>query len=116
MFALIHLMQISFYLKYYQTNLLQLESKAKFKKSVKVLALPKNNKNIPAYQKCSVAGWGKTEQNSTISSVLREVTLKVQNNTECKEVWQKYFDTDRMICTASDGMNAFCQVLECMFQ
>ncbi|KAB5576870.1 hypothetical protein PHYPO_G00203480 [Pangasianodon hypophthalmus] len=89
--------------------LLKLKSKAKLNKFVKVIALPKKNENLPALQKCSIAGWGKTEQNSAESSVLREVTLKVLNNSKCENLWQNYFDTDSMICTVSDGNKAFCQ-------
>ncbi|MCI4378225.1 hypothetical protein PGIGA_G00213490 [Pangasianodon gigas] len=93
--------------------LLKLKSKAKLNKFVKVIALPKKNENIPDSQNCSIAGWGKTEQNSAESSVLREVTLKVLKNSKCKNLWQNYFDTGSMICTASDGNKAFCQVLQC---
>ncbi|TSU62992.1 DNA excision repair protein ERCC-1 [Bagarius yarrelli] len=89
--------------------LLKLESRAKLSKTVQVLNLPKKNKNLTANQKCSIAGWGKTSENSAESSVLQEVTLKVQDNIKCKNLWEIYFDTDSMICTASDGKHAFCQ-------
>ncbi|XP_060732045.1 granzyme B-like isoform X1 [Tachysurus vachellii] len=70
--------------------LLKLKSKAKLKNS-------------------SIAGWGRTKQNSAASRVLREVKLKVQDISECKKLWQHYFDTDSMICTAPDGRGAFCK-------
>ncbi|NP_001187139.1 granzyme-like III precursor [Ictalurus punctatus] len=89
--------------------LLKLKSKAKENKFVKVIALPKKDENLPARQECSIAGWGKTKQNSAESSVLREVKLKLENNSQCKIFWQNYFDTDNMICTVSDGKKAFCQ-------
>ncbi|XP_017326427.1 granzyme F isoform X1 [Ictalurus punctatus] len=89
--------------------LLKLKSKAKENKSVKVIGLPKKDKNLPARQECSIAGWGKTKQNSAESSVLQEVKLKVQFNFECRKIWEKYFDTKSMICTVSDGKKAFCQ-------
>ncbi|KAF5903107.1 granzyme B-like, partial [Clarias magur] len=88
--------------------LLKLKSKAKQNKAVKTIGLPKNE-NVPEKKKCSIAGWGRTHQNSNASSVLREVTLKIQNNNECKRLWRHYFDTDNMICTAPDGRKAFCQ-------
>ncbi|XP_053483665.1 granzyme B-like [Ictalurus furcatus] len=89
--------------------LLKLKSKANENKFVKVIALPKKNENLPARQECSIAGWGKTKQNSGVSSVLREVKLKLENNSQCKTLWQDHFDTDNMICTVSDGKTAFCQ-------
>ncbi|KAB5576869.1 hypothetical protein PHYPO_G00203470 [Pangasianodon hypophthalmus] len=89
--------------------ILKLKSKAKLNNAVKVTALPKKNENIPALQNCSIAGWGRTEQNSAESSVLREVTLKVQFNFECRKIWDDKFYTDSMICTVSDGKKAFCQ-------
>ncbi|KAF5903106.1 granzyme B-like, partial [Clarias magur] len=88
----------------------ELKSKAKQNKAVKLIGLPTQNENIPDQKKCSIAGWGWTQKNSTPSSVLQEVTLKIQNNTECKRLWQQYFDTDNMICTAPDGRKAFCQL------
>ncbi|KAF4087349.1 hypothetical protein AMELA_G00094410 [Ameiurus melas] len=89
--------------------LLKLKSKAKVNNAVKIILLPKKNENLPARQECSIAGWGKTEQNTAESSVLREVKLKVQFNFECRKIWDEKFYTDSMICTASDGKKAFCQ-------
>ncbi|KAM9486862.1 granzyme B-like [Clarias gariepinus] len=89
--------------------ILKLKSKAKKNKAVKSIGLPSKNENIQDQEKCSIAGWGMTYQNSAASSVLKEVTLKIQNNTKCKRDWDHYFDTDNMICTASDGREAFCQ-------
>ncbi|KAK3543595.1 hypothetical protein QTP70_023955, partial [Hemibagrus guttatus] len=89
--------------------LLKLKSKAKLNNNVNTIDLLKNNENLPANLECSIAGWGRTSQDSTASSVLREVTLKVQDNSECKNRWKQYFDTDSMICTAPDGRHAFCQ-------
>ncbi|XP_058246866.1 transmembrane protease serine 9-like [Hemibagrus wyckioides] len=89
--------------------LLKLESKAKLNKDVQIIHLPKKNEKLPAKTECSIAGWGRTSQNSAASDVLREVTLKVQDNSQCKKLWQQYFDTDSMICTAPDGKDAFCQ-------
>ncbi|GAA6070965.1 granzyme B-like [Tachysurus ichikawai] len=87
--------------------LLKLKSKAKLKNSVQVIDLPKKNENLPANMICSIAGWGRTEQNRT-SRVLREVNLTIQDNSECKKHWKDDFDTDSMICT-TDGRGAFCQ-------
>lgn len=92
-------------------NLFQLKSKAKLNKFVQIKTLPKKNENVPANQKCSIAGWGRTHQDSAASNVLQEVTLKVQFNFECRNIWKDRFSTDSMICTVSDGKKAFCQVL-----
>ncbi|KAF7709304.1 hypothetical protein HF521_016154 [Silurus meridionalis] len=89
--------------------LLKLKSNAKLNKNVTVIALPKEDKDIPANRLCSIAGWGKTAQNSAASNVLKEVTLKIMSNSECKDAWQMYFDSYNMICTNVDGKNAFCQ-------
>ncbi|XP_036431430.1 granzyme B-like isoform X2 [Colossoma macropomum] len=94
----------------YDIMLLKLKTKAKMNKYVDVIVLPKKNETIPANQKCSIAGWGiKVPGKHQASNVLQEVTLKVQFNFECKNLWKDYFDSMRMICTASDGKRAFCQ-------
>ncbi len=41
---------------------------------------------------------------------LQEVSLKLQENSNCKNRWQQYFDSERMICSVSDGKHAFCSV------
>ncbi|XP_066542665.1 granzyme B-like [Hoplias malabaricus] len=89
--------------------LLKLKTKAKENKFVRVIALPKKNKEIPAQQYCSIAGWGMTKPNGSASDVLQEVKLKLQFKSECKNIWKNYFDTEHMICTVSNGKEAFCQ-------
>ncbi|NP_001108166.1 granzyme 3, tandem duplicate 3 precursor [Danio rerio] len=94
----------------YDIMLLKLKNKAKISKFVKVISLPKKNGKIPANVKCSVAGWGLTKPKAELASdVLEEVTLKLQFDFECKTMWQQHFNTERMICSVSDGKHAFCQ-------
>ncbi|XP_030642486.1 granzyme B-like [Chanos chanos] len=93
----------------YDIMLLKLKTKAKLNKYVKVLALPKKNGKIPANVKCSIAGWGMKRPNGAESDVLYEVTLKVQSESVCKEKWGKWFDDVNMMCSVSDGKQAFCQ-------
>ncbi|KAK2904913.1 hypothetical protein QQF64_033070 [Cirrhinus molitorella] len=93
----------------YDIMLLKLKKKAKLNKFVKVMSLPKKNGKTPANVNCSIAGWGlKTPKGNQASDVLREVKLKLQENSECKEMWQQYFNSERMICSVSDGRHAFC--------
>ncbi|XP_026882079.2 granzyme B(G,H)-like isoform X2 [Electrophorus electricus] len=94
---------------HHDVMLLKLKTKATLNKFVKVIALPKKNKDIPANQKCSIAGWGMMVPNGSVSNVLQEVTLKLQFNFECKSIWKMNFDPHHMICTVSDGKMAFCQ-------
>ncbi|RXN37660.1 granzyme B-like protein [Labeo rohita] len=93
----------------YDIMLLKLKKKAKLSKFVKVTPLPKKNGKIPANVNCSIAGWGwKSPNAKRASDVLREVSLKLQENSKCKELWQWYFNSERMICSVSDGKHAFC--------
>ncbi|XP_072542449.1 granzyme B-like [Salminus brasiliensis] len=95
--------------KSFDIMLLKLKNNANLTDFVKVIGLPKENEDIPANQKCSIAGWGMKKPGGCASDVLQEVTLKVQFNFECTHVWRDYFDRKRMICTASDGERGFCQ-------
>lgn len=92
-------------------NMLQLKTKAKLNEFVGVIDLPQTKKKIPALVKCTIAGWGMKKPGGTASSVLNEVDLKLQFSFECKNKWKEYFNSTMMICTASDGIKAFCQVL-----
>ncbi|XP_072542450.1 granzyme B-like [Salminus brasiliensis] len=89
--------------------LLKLKNNASLNKFTRVLELPQKNKKLPANQMCSIAGWGLTASNGSLSDVLQEVNLKLQFDFECKNMWKNFFDSEQMICTASDGKRAFCQ-------
>ncbi|XP_067266415.1 granzyme B-like isoform X2 [Chanodichthys erythropterus] len=92
----------------YDIMLLKLKNKAKLNTFVKVMSLPKKNGKAPANVKCSIAGWGFINSKAVVgSNVLREVTLKLQENSECERMWQHYFNSERMICGVSDGKHAF---------
>ncbi|XP_031657430.1 granzyme B-like [Oncorhynchus kisutch] len=94
----------------YDIMLLQLKTKAKLNRYVKVTGLPKKDGSTPVNIKCSVAGWGKTNSNNNQGSgVLMEVAVTVEDDSECKKVWQKYFDKKQMMCTRTTGGKGFCQ-------
>lgn len=98
--------------------MLQLKTKAVRNDFVDVIALPKKNKKIPARVECSIAGWGmkKPGEGASAGNVLQEVSLKLQFSFECKKKWGDYFNSEKMICSISDGKKAFCQVLKCHFR
>ncbi|KAK7154280.1 hypothetical protein R3I94_007586 [Phoxinus phoxinus] len=93
----------------YDIMLLKLKTKAVRNKFVDVIDLPKKNENVPARVECSIAGWGLKTPGGKASRVLREVSLKLQFSFECKRKWQDYFNSEKMICSVSDGKKAFCQ-------
>uniref|UniRef100_A0A671NDV6 trypsin n=1 Tax=Sinocyclocheilus anshuiensis TaxID=1608454 RepID=A0A671NDV6_9TELE len=95
----------------YDKLLIKLKNKAKLNKFVKVMCLPKKNGKTPANVKCYIAGWGlKTPKGQQASDVMQEDSLKLQENSKCKIWWKQYFNTERMICSVSDGKHAFCLV------
>nr|XP_055071634.1 granzyme B-like isoform X2 [Misgurnus anguillicaudatus] len=95
----------------YDIMLLKLKKKAKLNDFVDVIPLPKKNGKTPAHKKCSIAGWGmKNQKKIKPSSVLHEVSLKLEASCKCQSKWQKWFNSERNICTVPDGIKAFCQV------
>ncbi|XP_065107883.1 granzyme B-like [Paramisgurnus dabryanus] len=94
----------------YDIMLLKLKTKARLNTFVEVIPLPKKNEKTLALVKCSIAGWGMKNKNEIKpSSVLHEVSLKLQFSSECKIKWQESFSSERNICTISDGIRAFCR-------
>ncbi|XP_017562041.1 granzyme B-like isoform X2 [Pygocentrus nattereri] len=87
--------------------LLKLKSNAKLNKFVKVMKLP--GKKDKTSVKCNIAGWGMRQPNSMESNVLIETSLTVLPQPECKEIWQIYYDSNCMMCTATAEDNTFCQ-------
>jgi len=92
--------------------MLQLKTKAVLNEFVDVIELPENNEDIPARVECSIAGWGMEKPGGEASTVLLEVSLKLQFSFECKNRWHNYFNSEKMICSISNGKRAFCQVLK----
>jgi len=90
----------------------QLKTKAVLNEFVDVIELPENNEDIPAHVECSIAGWGMEKPGGEASTVLLEVSLKLQFSFECKNRWRNYFNSEKMICSISNGKRAFCQVLK----
>ncbi|KAL7881483.1 hypothetical protein AOLI_G00083310 [Acnodon oligacanthus] len=87
--------------------LLKLKSNAKLSKFVKVMKLP--GKKDKSSVKCTIAGWGMRKPNSMESNVLIETSLTVLLQPKCEEIWQIYYDSDCMMCTATAEDNTFCQ-------
>ncbi|XP_046902540.1 granzyme H-like isoform X3 [Hypomesus transpacificus] len=97
--------------KYPQNDimLLKLKTKAKLNKFVKHIGLPKKNGKTPANMKCSVAGWGMVESETSASDVLMETTVKTGSNSDCEQVWEQHFNSSQMMCTLTDAGKGFCQ-------
>ncbi|XP_016382841.1 granzyme B-like [Sinocyclocheilus rhinocerous] len=93
----------------YDIMLLKMKTKAVRNEFVDVIELPKNNEDIPALVECSIAGWGMKKPGGRASDVLWEVSLKLQFSFECKNKWKHHFNSEKMICSVSDGKRAFCQ-------
>ncbi|XP_068428534.1 granzyme B-like [Clinocottus analis] len=83
----------------YDIMLLELKENATLTRYVKAIGLPKKDGKIPALIDCAVAGWGKTGASMQSSNVLKETTEKTQFGSECKNIWQKTFKSQHMICT-----------------
>uniref|UniRef100_A0A671NML5 trypsin n=1 Tax=Sinocyclocheilus anshuiensis TaxID=1608454 RepID=A0A671NML5_9TELE len=93
----------------YDIMLLKVLSPSSLSKFVKVMPLFKKNGKTPANVHCSIAGWWlKTPKGNQASDVMREVNLKLEENSKCEKMWQLYFNSERMICSVSDGKHAFC--------
>lgn len=93
---------------------LQLKKNATLNNFVKIIDLPKKDKEIPANIDCSVAGWGRTKpaKGSPASNVLREAVEQIQFNFECRNIWKEYFNSNQMICTKFNKKSgAMCQVI-----
>lgn len=48
--------------------------------------------------KCSVAGWGTTQNDSESSSHLRAVDISINDHVDCAKAYNREFFSDRMLC------------------
>ncbi|NWS31722.1 GRAB protein, partial [Polioptila caerulea] len=81
--------------------LLKLKSKAVINKAVQLISLPRSNEHVRAGEKCSVSGWGLTSKTLNRTDVMREVTLKVQNEATCQQKFPDY-QRQSMICVGDE--------------
>ncbi|NWW39758.1 DDN1 protein, partial [Panurus biarmicus] len=77
--------------------LLKLKQAARINKDVKLISFPKRNGHVRKGTKCMVPGWGWTSMTGHRTNVLREVELKVQDETICQKQFQNY-QHQSMIC------------------
>ncbi|CAH0723565.1 unnamed protein product, partial [Brenthis ino] len=57
-----------------------------------------------------VAGWGTTEEGGSVSNVLREVSVPIISNAECRETAYKQRITENMLCAGeNEGGHDACQ-------
>ncbi|MBN3312020.1 CFAD factor, partial [Atractosteus spatula] len=95
---------------HFDLMLLKLKANATLNENVKPLILPKKEVEVKVNTKCSVAGWGKKTANGNDESVLQEATLTIEDNKQCKMIWQKYFNSKYMMCTHfGNGKSGICQ-------
>ncbi|XP_023684619.1 mast cell protease 1A-like [Paramormyrops kingsleyae] len=78
-------------------------------KKVNVIELPKQGEIVQDPTRCLILGWGKTKPNGAAEDNLREVTVPIQSNGECKKTWREHFNEKTMLCTKFDGKRGFCQ-------
>lgn len=71
------------------------------------ISLPKEDKDIDAGLKCSVAGWGRNTTKGHGSKLLLQADVSIMKREECKQAWKSTF-TAKMLCTG--GKAGFCQV------
>ncbi|XP_061089344.1 granzyme-like protein 1 [Conger conger] len=88
--------------------LLKLQRNATLNKYVNVIPLPEKGETVPANTKCLMSGWGRRKPDGLAEHFLRDVTLRVQSNDDCRNDWKKYFVRNRMMCTHFDG-KGICQ-------
>ncbi|MBN3289049.1 MCT1A protease, partial [Polypterus senegalus] len=87
--------------------LLELWHKATWTPEVQPIKIPDAAVDVQPNTSCSVAGWGKTNNNSTSNKVLREVNVKVQDVNECKAA-KKNNLKEKVICARGTGIKGTC--------
>ncbi|KAJ8383550.1 hypothetical protein AAFF_G00219300 [Aldrovandia affinis] len=90
--------------------LLQLKNAVKESKKVKLIDLPKRDKDEKPKTVCSVAGWGANKTNGIASRRLMEANVTVVDRKVCRKIWGKKPITPRMMCAGGSADNrGFCR-------
>ncbi|XP_053144875.1 granzyme A-like [Hemicordylus capensis] len=83
--------------------LLKLDKDAKIGKTVQFIRLPRTSDDVPAGNKCLVAGWGRTD-NRRPSETLREVNVTVVDRTVCNNlIPYRNMITENLLCAGEEN-------------
>ncbi|KAJ8985782.1 hypothetical protein NQ317_014436 [Molorchus minor] len=95
----------------YDISLLQVSSEIAFGDSVAAVALPALNSSITAGSIATITGWGDTDEDGTIPSVLQVVEVPVISQEDCVNAYADYVVSDRMFCAGllAEGGKDACQ-------
>ncbi|RXG56343.1 Tryptase beta-2 [Armadillidium vulgare] len=92
--------------------LLQIERSVKQKPNIEVVCMPKANDFVPGKpNKCYITGWGRKDEVSEHSVVLKEIKVPLWDNRECQnalklQFGQSYNLPNTAICAGSEGNDA----------
>ncbi|KAL4656610.1 granzyme B-like [Arapaima gigas] len=94
---------------FFDVMLIKLRRNASLNRNVKVVQLPKHKEMVPDQTQCVISGWGMTRPEGQFESVLQEVSIRIQNGTQCRRMWKTYFSPMQMLCTHFNGKEGICQ-------
>ena len=79
--------------------LLRLDRPATLNKRVNTICLPEDEYQFPPGTKCTISGWGTTQEGGDASTVLMQAKVPIVQHAACRHK-QSYGDkiTDNMIC------------------
>ncbi|NXO70022.1 CATG protein, partial [Phainopepla nitens] len=81
--------------------LLKLAPKARINDNVRLISFPWRNRRVRVGAECKVPGWGFTSTTGHSTNVMREVALKVQNDSICQKLFRDY-QLQSMICVGDN--------------
>ncbi|XP_066150939.1 trypsin-1-like isoform X2 [Euwallacea fornicatus] len=89
--------------------LLQLDKEVSLSDMTRPVCLPATGKSFTGLNGIAV-GWGAQEQHGSVSTKLREVTVPIMSNVDCKKTGYNSRITDNMLCAGfHDGKKDSCQ-------
>ncbi|XP_020640215.3 chymotrypsin-like elastase family member 1 [Pogona vitticeps] len=94
----------------YDIAMLRLAQSATLNSYVKLAYLPPSGQILPNNNPCYVTGWGRTQTNGQLASVLQEAYLPVVDYSTCSS--SSYWGStvkSTMVCAGGDGTRSGCQ-------
>ncbi|KAL0271283.1 UNVERIFIED_CONTAM: hypothetical protein PYX00_008423 [Menopon gallinae] len=91
--------------------LLKLQYPAKQRPHIDVVCLPKQNVEFPLHSKCVITGWGRENEDSNYSEILKEIVLPLWNSSVCENALRREFGPDYVLgngtlCAGAQGRDA----------
>uniref|UniRef100_A0A8D0GXK5 Enteropeptidase n=1 Tax=Sphenodon punctatus TaxID=8508 RepID=A0A8D0GXK5_SPHPU len=82
--------------------MMHLQVRVNYTDYIQPICLPEKNKQFLPGINCSIAGWGRIENQGSVANILQEAEIPLITNKKCQQQMPEYNITENMMCAGYD--------------